>query len=225
MKPEKALETVNRIIALSPEKKLILEVIEHNEKFSKPALQWQFISNLYLELKDEITRTEAKATGNTKRLQAAKRILKKGGESHTALEYAYIKNGKQYFTDGFRLAILKSPLPLPNVPEDEIYPDVSYFERMADISNYKIIDTPDVNELQAYIKIQKANKVKYINYSFGEEFTTVSAPFLLDMLTIIPNAEIRFTGRKNALILVNDSGDVGLLMPINALATPKTKLV
>ena len=44
------------------------------------------------------------------------------------------------------------------------------------------------------------------------------------MVTIIPNAEIRFTGRKNALILVSDNGDVGLLMPVNAPATPKTKL-
>ena len=115
MKPEKALEMVNKIISLSPDKKIILDVIEHNEKISKPELQWQFISNLYLELKDEITRTEAKATGNTKRLQAAKRILKKGGESRTAFEFAYIKDGKQYFTDGFRLVVLKNHLPLPPV--------------------------------------------------------------------------------------------------------------
>ena len=225
MKPEKMLEAVNQIIELSPEKKIIHDVIAHHEKISRPELQWQYISNLYIELCDEISKTEAKTTGNAKRLQAAKRILKKGGESRTALEYAYIKNGKQYFTDGFRLAILKSPLPLPNVPKDEMYPDVAHFDRMVDINNYKIADTPNINDLQAYIKIQKANKIKYINYSFGEEFTTVSAPFLFDMLTIIPNAEIRFTGRKNALILVNDSGDVGLLMPINAPATPKTKLV
>lgn len=225
MKPEKMLEAVNQIIELSPEKKIIHDVIAHHEKISKPELQWQYISNLYIELCDEISKTEAKTTGNTKRLQAAKRILKKGGESRAAFEFALIKNGKQYFTDGFRLAVLKSPLPLPELPNDEMYPDVAHFDRMVDINNYKIVDTPNINDLQAYIKIQKANKVKYINYSFGEEFTTVSAPFLLDMLTIIPNAEIRFTGRKNALILVNNSGDVGLLMPINAPATPKTKLV
>lgn len=224
MKPEKALETVNRIIALSPEKKLILEVIEHNEKFSKPTLQWQFISNLYLELKDEITRTEAKATGNTKRLQAAKRILKKGGERRTAFEFAYTKDGKQYFTDGFRLAVLKNHLPLPPVPKDEMYFDVSAFDRMIDIRDYKTIDTPDINKLKAYIKIQKANGIKDIRYSFGEEITTVNANYLLDMITIIQNAEIRYTGRKNALILVSDNGDVGLLMPVNEPATPKTKL-
>ena len=224
MKPEKALEMVSNIIGLSPEKKLILDVIEHNEKFSKPELQWQFISNLYLELKDEITRTEAKATGNAKRLQAAKRILKKGGESRTAFEFAYIKDGKQYFTDGFRLAVLKNHLPLPPVPKDEMYFDVSAFDRMINIDNYKIIDTPDINKLQAYIKIQKANGIKHIVYSFGEDFTTVNANYLLDMITIIPNAKIRYTGRKSALILVSDNGDVGLLMPVNAPATPKTKL-
>ena len=224
MKPEKALEMVSNIIGLSPEKKLILDVIEHNEKFSKPELQWQFISNLYLELKDEITRTEAKATGNTKRLQAAKRILKKGGESRTAFEFAYIKDGKQYLTDGYRLAVLKNHLPLPPVPKDEMYFDVSAFDRMINIDNYKIIDTPDINKLQAYIKIQKANGIKHIVYSFGEEFTTVDANYLLDMITIIPNAEIHFTSKYNALILVSDNGDVGLLMPVNAPATPKTKL-
>jgi hypothetical protein len=105
-----------------------------------------------------------------------------------------------------------------------MYPDVAFFDHMIDINNYKIVDTPDINKLQAYVKIQKANGIKHIVYSFGEEFTTVDANYLLDMITIIPNAEIRFTGRKNALILVNDSGDVGLLIPINAPATPKTKL-
>lgn len=224
MKPEKTLETINNIIDLSPEKTLILDVIEHNEKFSNPELQWQFISNLYLELKDEITRTEAKATGNAKKLQAAKRILKQGGQNRTALEFAHTKKGVQYFTDGYRCAILKNFLPLPQVPKDEMYPDVAIFDRVADYEQYTVIDTPDINKLQAYIKIQKANKVKYINYSFGEQFTTVNANYLLDMLTIIPNAEIRFTGRKNALILVSDNGDKGLLMPVNVPATAKTNL-
>ena len=224
MKTEKALEMVNNIIDLSPEKKLILDVIEHNEKFSKPELQWQFISNLYLELKEDILKTEAKATGNTKRLQAAKRILKKGGQSRPAFEFAYTKNGKQYFTDGFRLAILKNFLPLPQLPKDEMFCDISHFDRAAQTERYTVIDTPDINKLQAYIKIQKANKVKFITYSFGEQFTTVDANFLLDMLTIIPDAQIRFTSRYNALILVSDNGDVGLLMPVNAPATPKTKL-
>lgn len=224
MKPEKILETVNQIIELSPEKKIIHDVIAHHEKISKPELQWQYISNLYIDLCDEISKTEAKTTGNAKRLQAAKRILKKGGESRIAFEFAYTKNGKQYFTDGYRLAILKSPLPLPNVPKDEMYPDVAVFDRMINIDNYKIIDTPDINKLQAYIKIQKANGVKHIIYSFGEDFATVDANYLLDMITIIPNAEIRYTGRKSALILVSDNGDKGLLMPVNAPATPKTKL-
>ena len=224
MKPEKMLEAVNQIVELSPEKKIIHDVIAHHEKISKPELQWQYISNLYIDLCDEISKTEAKTTGNAKRLQAAKRILKKGGESRTAFEFAYTKNGKQYFTDGYRLAILKSPLPLPNVPKDEMFPDVAAFDRMIDINNYKIIDTPDINKLQAYIKIQKANKVKFITYSFGEQFTTVDANFLLDMLTIIPDAQIRFTGKYNGLILVSDNGDAGLLMPVKAPATPKTKL-
>ena len=95
---------------------------------------------------------------------------------------------------------------------------------MINIDNYKIIDTPDINKLQAYIKIQKANGIKHIVYSFGEEFTIVNANYLLDMITIIPNAEIRYTGRKNALIFVSDNEDKGLLMPVNAPATPKTKL-
>lgn len=224
MKPEKALEKVNNIISLlSPEEKeKVIKMIDNNITVKSPCMLYQAIANLYNELTDDLRKETAKASGNSKALTAAKRILKSAYKE--CLQFAYTKDGKQYFTDGFRLAVLKNHLPLPPVPKDEMYPDVAFFDRMIDINNYKIVDTPDINKLQAYVKIQKANGIKHIVYSFGEEFTTVDANYLLDMITIIQNAEIRFTGRKNALILVNDSGDVGLLMPINAPATPKTKL-
>lgn len=224
MKTEKALEKVNNIISLlSPEEKeKVVKMIDNNITVKSPCMLYQSIANLYNELTDDLRKETAKASGNSKALTAAKRILKSTYKE--CLQFAYIKDNKQYFTDGYRAAVLTDFLPLPELPKNLQYIDISVFDRVTDNKNTKILPTPDISKLQAYIKIEKSKGNKKPLYCFGENTIVCNANYLLDMLYIIPNAEIRYTGRKNALIFVSDNGDKGLLMPVNAPATSKTKL-
>ena len=103
MKPEKALEKVNNIISLlSPEEKeKVIKMIDNNITVKSPCMLYQSIANLYNELVEDVRKETAKTNGNGKALTAAKRILKKGGESRAAFKFAYIKDGKQCAKRGY----------------------------------------------------------------------------------------------------------------------------
>lgn len=155
MKPEKALEKVNNIISLlSPEEKeKVIKMIDNNITVKSPCMLYQAIANLYNELTDDLRKETAKASGNSKALTAAKRILKSAYKE--CLQFAYIKDNKQYFTDGYRAAVLTDFLPLPELPKNLQYIDISVFDRVTD-KNTKILPTPDISKLQSYIKIEKS---------------------------------------------------------------------
>lgn len=223
MKPEKALEKVNNIISLlSPEEKEnVLKMIDNNITVKSPCMLYQAIANLYNELTDDLRKETAKASGNSKALTAAKRILKSAYKE--CLQFAYIKDNKQYFTDGYRAAILTDFLPLPELPKNLQYIDISVFDRVTD-KNTKILHTPDINKLQAYIKIEKSKGNKKPLYCFGENTTVCDANYLLDMLYIIPNAEIHYSGRLNPIIFTNNTNNKAILMPVNSDINTATKL-
>lgn len=224
MKPEKALEKVNNIISLlSPEEKEnVLKMIDNNITVKSPCMLYQAIANLYNELTDDLRKETAKASGNSKALTAAKRILKSAYKE--CLQFAYIKDNKQYFTDGYRAAVLTDFLPLPELPENLQYVSISAFECKADNTNTKILHTPDINKLQAYIKIEKAKGNKKPLYCFGENTTVCDANYLLDMLYIIPNAEIHFSGRFAPIIFTNSTDNKAILMPVRSDTNTATKL-
>ena len=224
MKPEKALEKVNNIISLlSPEEKeKVIKMIDNNITVKSPCMLYQAIANLYNELTDDLRKETAKASGNSKALTAAKRILKSAYKE--CLQFAYIKDNKQYFTDGYRAAILTDFLPLPELPKNLQYMDISAFDRSIDNKNTKILPTPDINKLQAYIKIEKARGNKKPLYCFGENTTVCDANYLLDMLYIIPNAEIYFSGRLNPIIFTNNTDNKAILMPVRSDTNTATKL-
>lgn len=224
MKPEKALEKVNNIISLlSPEEKeKVIKMIDNNITVKSPCMLYQAIANLYNELTDDLRKETAKASGNSKALTAAKRILKSAYKE--CLQFAYIKDNKQYFTDGYRAAILTDFLPLPELPRNLQYMDISAFDRLTDNTNTKILPTPDINKLQAYIKIEKAKGNKKPLYCFGENTTVCDANYLLDMLYIIPNAEIHFSGRLTPIIFTNNTDNKAILMPVKSDINTTTAL-
>lgn len=102
--------------------------------------------------------------------------------------------------------------------------DISAFDRLTDNINAKVLHTPDINKLQAYIKIEKAKGNKKPLYCFGENTTVCNANYLLDMLYIIPNAEIHFSGRLNPIIFTNNTDNKAILMPVNSDINTATKL-
>lgn len=218
MKTEKALEKVNNIISLlSPEEKeKVLKMIDNNITVKSPCILYEAIASLYNELTDDLRKETAKINGNSKALTAAKRILKSAPDYKECLQFAYIKDNKQYFTDGYRAAILTDFLPLPELPRNLQYMDISAFDRIADNTHAKILHTPDINKLQAYIKIEKAKGNKKPLYCFGENTTVCDANYLLDMLYIIPNAEIYFSGRLTPIIFTNNTDNKAILMPVKS---------
>lgn len=226
MKTEKALEKVNNIISLlSPEEKeKVIKMIDNNITVKSPCILYQAIASLYNELTDDLRKETAKTNGNSKALTAAKRILKSAPDYKECLQFAYIKDNKQYFTDGYRAAILTDFLPLPELPRNLQYMDISAFDRPTDNTNAKILPTPDINKLQAYIKIEKAKGNKKPLYCFGENTTVCDANYLLDMLYIIPNSEIHFSGRLTPIIFTNNTDNKAILMPVNSDINTATKL-
>ena len=224
MKTEKALEKVNNIISLlSPEEKeKVIKMIDNNITVKSPCIFYQAIASLYNELTDDLRKETAKASGNSKALTAAKRILKSAYKE--CLQFAYIKDNKQYFTDGYRAAILTDFLPLPELPRNLQYMDILAFDHIADSTNTKILHTPDINKLQAYIKIEKAKGNKKPLYCFGENTTVCDANYLLDMLYIIPNAEIHFSGRLTPIIFTNNTDNKAILMPVKSDINTTTAL-
>ena len=226
MKPEKALEMVNNIISLlSPEEKeKVIKMIDYNAPIKSPFTLYQAVANLHIELSEDIRKETAKSSGCAKALQAAKRILKSAPDYKECLQFAYIKDNKQYFTDGYRAAVLADFLPLPELPQNMEYMPLTAFDKMLDNNNTKILPTPDINKLQAYIKIEKARGNKQPLYCFGEDTTVCNASYLLDMLYIIPNAEIHYTGRYNPIILKNNTDNYAILMPVKSDIISITKL-
>lgn len=224
MKTEKALEKVNNIISLlSPEEKeKVVKMIDNNITVKSPCMLYQAIANLYNELTDDLRKGTAKASGNSKALTAAKRILKSAYKE--CLQFAYIKDNKQYFTDGYRAAVLTDFLPLPELPKNLQYIDISVFDRVTDNKNTKILPTPDISKLQAYIKIEKSKGNKKPLYCFGENTTVCNANYLLDMLYIIPNAEIHYSGRLNPIIFTNNTNNKAILMPTRSDVNTATRL-
>lgn len=226
MKPEKALEKVNNIISLlSPEEKeKVIKMIDNNITVKSPSTLCEAIASLYNELTDDLRKETAKTSGNGKALTAAKRILKSAPDYKECLQFAYIKGNKQYFTDGYRAAILTDFLPLPELPKNLQYMDISVFDRLTDNKNTKILPTPDISKLQAYIKIEKSKGNKKPLYCFGENTTVCDANYLVDMLYIIPNAEIYFSGRLNPIIFTNNTDNKAILMPVKNDINTATKL-
>ena len=226
MKPEKALEKVNNIISLlSPEEKeKVIKMIDYNAPIKSPFTLYQAVANLHIELSEDIRKETAKSSGCAKALQAAKRILKAAPNYKECLQYAYIKDNKQYFTDGYRAAVLTDFLPLPELPQNMEYMPLTAFDKMLDNNNTKILPTPDINKLQAYIKIEKARGNKQPLYCFGEDITVCNASYLLDMLYIIPNAEIHFSGRLAPIIFTNSTDNKAILTPVRSDTNTATKL-
>lgn len=197
----------------------LLALDENNNEHAKQDLQF-----LRSELEKDLQRDTARANGNGARQKAAMRILKSNikqrGEEHS-LSYAYTTDdGKQVICDGFRLAILNSPLPLPDLPEGRDY--IKYNQFVPQITPSGSLPLPNLATLKAYIKHEKARqkneKVKNIKvvYSFGVGLPSVNAEALADMMEVFPDVqELRYNGtRLNPLYFYSDFG-FGLLMPLN----------
>lgn len=205
----------------------LLALDENNNEHAKQELQF-----LRSELEKDLQRDTARANGNGARQKAAMRILKSNikqrGEEHS-LSYAYATDdGKQVICDGFRLAVLDSPLPLPDLPEGREY--INYNQFVPKIMPSGSLPLPNLATLKAYIKHEKARqknaKVKNIKvvYSFGAGSPSVNAEALADMMEIFPDVqELRYNGTRLSSLNFYSNFGFGLLCPLNNITEKDDK--
>ena len=178
------------------------------------------LRKLMAGLQDDIRNAECSSKAALSALKAAQRILKTASYGvREELKFPWTdEQGRQILCDGYRLARLNEPLPLPERPEGlECINHLAILEPARNGRGQQL-EAPDVKELRAHIKTVKPTLPKggVVKWDFGEGLPMVNAQCLLDMLTLLPGAALYCTG-KNPLIspiyFESESGD-GVLMPV-----------
>lgn len=220
MTNEKMLEKIAEVAALlgKDEKKQFDEMVKsqiiEKNKYGSPVLA---LANLFLEVSDDVKKEEAKKSGSRNAFSAAKRVLKDAPRyGKGCLQYAYIEDDKQYFTDGIRCFVLDEHLPLPLLPAGEEYLNTKAFKYGKE-SYQTEMELPDYGALKAYVKTQKAQGNKKPLYCFGKDMPVVRADYLIDMLDIIKDAKVfcKNIGNRISPVVFEGTNGYGLLFPVN----------
>ena len=184
------------------------------------------LESLQQELRDLIRSETAKAQGRGNAAATVRKMLKSCEKSgRPVLSYAWLdEQGRQVTLDGYRSYRLLEPLPLPELPEEmqdrkidvaKIFEPVLKSERLP-------LSLPSVQELKAFIKIQRAEHGRKHDplWSFGPSLPSVNAVYLLDLLTVMPDAvlttDTRTEAKHRLLSPLHATGKAGdaLLLPV-----------
>lgn len=171
----------------------------------------------------EIRKAAARSAGKLDRFKACGRVLKVAmSDQRPALRGAWIADGLQYICDGYRLAGLRDPLDLPAIPEGVAPIDAARILDPAKHNAGAVLDLPDVAELRAHIKTEKArlkaagDKHGAPAWDFGDDLPRVNALYLLDMLEIFPDARAICSKHRPKLdpIYFDSADGCGILLPV-----------
>lgn len=126
------------------------------------------------------------------------------------------ENGRQCACDGFRAYRLKTALPLTEIEQgttpiqlDKIIDPL--IGRRENIS----MPAPSVKDIKERLALNRARNGRKAAtlYDFGRGLPVVDARFLLEMLTVFPDAKIYSTGLVSPLYVESERGD-GVLLPV-----------
>lgn len=143
----------------------------------------------------------------------------KKSDHRRALHYAWIDaKGRQCACDGFRAYRLNEPLPLEPRPDDagdgidldKVVPTIT--------GEYDALPLPAVADLKAHIALERAANGRGFCplWDFGPGRPVVNAPYLLDLLSVLPDAAEIFClrglrGLTSPLYARSERGDAVLL--------------
>lgn len=188
----------------------------------------EILDHLKTEAEAEIRHAAAKQSGTANRQKAAERVIKSAYSEQPTREAFHgawsDANGEQYICDGFRLFKLSAALPLPTIPEKEKPIDAA---RIIDPAKHNPdpLALPDVAELRAYIKEEKARKKAIKDktapvYDFGDGLPLVNANFLLDALELLPGCTATASSRAPLIapIYFESVHGCGILCPVRKAA-------
>lgn len=152
---------------------------------------------------------------------------------------AALKGKVQCVCDGFRAFRMYNPVPMENRPEGIAEPlnlNTVFPGRHA-LDGYTEIPLPDVNELKSHISIQRAKigkppKNKYLTdvkktifWDFGDDLPVVNAQYLLDLMTVLPNANVILFNPAQPLgpLYAHDEHGESILLPCRKAAKEQSE--
>lgn len=135
---------------------------------------------------------------------------------HREIHYAWNDElGRQCICDGYIAFRLKTPLPVEERPADAGEPvDLNKIVPNINRGAYRRIPMPTAADVKAHIALERAKKIKAPIWDFGEGLPLVNASYLLDLITVLPDATaIYCSGVLGALYAVSERGEA-VLLPI-----------
>ena len=228
MNAEKTLEKLHGIALLLPESEKF--IFDHCRKHPHEARKMLDgigvrIAELMNEAETDVRREAAKQSGNGNRQKAAERIIKSAYSTQPnrpAMHGAWSDaDGAQYVFDGYRLFKLFDPLPLPTIPEKETPINAARAIDPAKNNNGATLNLPELADLRAYIKEEKARKKAIKDktapvYDFGDALPLVNAQYLLDALELLPGCTATISSRAPLItpIYFESVHGCGVLCPV-----------
>lgn len=214
MKNEKMLSGIMQYVAGMNEddRNAINKIVKAEEKIK---LEYGIfpLANLIIDLKADIRAESAKTSGKANCYKSAMNIIKSA--EREPLQGAWMVDGKQYVCDGYRALRINNAIDLPALPSIHQPPNMqSIFSESQKHSQR--LDLPDIGELKAHIKIQKANKTdrkQKIYWDCGANKPLLDAEFLLSILEAFPDCKAFYGSMVSPVYFTSNDGDA-ILCPV-----------
>lgn len=189
------------------------------------------LSNLANDLAAQVRMEYAASRGQSNAQRVIVSLLnavKKEGAHRPALGYAWVDaNGRQCVCDGYRAFRLTEALPLEERPDDVGDP-MNLDKVFPNLNDYATMPLPSMQEVKAHIALERAKYGRRYSreaskvWDFGEYKPAVNSRYLLDLLTVLPDATEIYYKPTNmcALLYAKSERGEALLCPV---MTPKKK--
>ncbi len=213
MTAETILTRVNGILAMSDDPTPTRTELE------------KLAADLAVDVRQQIA--ASRGVGNAAKTIQRMLNAQKKHDSRRALHYAWIDaKGRQCVCDGFRAYRLNEPLPLEPRPDDagtgvdldKVVPTIT--------GEYDALPLPAIADLKAHIALERAANGRGFCplWDFGPARPVVNAPYLLDLMTVLPDAAEIFClhgsrGLTSPLYVRSERGDA-VLLPVRLTGAP-----
>lgn len=142
--------------------------------------------------------------------------------ARTTLHYAWKdEKGRQCVCDGYRAYRLTEPLPLEDRPADAGEP-INLSAIVPDVTKggYRAVPLPDAKAVRALIALERAAKGRKAAplWEFGPGLPAVNAAYLLELMTVLPDAAAIYCGTDFAPLYASDAHGDALLLPVKPAA-------
>ncbi len=169
--------------------------------------------SLLSKLKSDIREENNKGNGKANIAKGMNAVIKNSIKFHPwnkQLNGYFMSGEQQCVSDGFRVIRLKEGIKVELQAADDQGAGNKVWDWMRGVLSYeKKLSLPTIGELKTQIKITKDAR-----YVFGDDLPEVNAQYLLDFLTVFPDAEVYWDGNVLAPIYIKGEQGDGILLPI-----------